>query len=371
MQIRFDNPKQVTRALKPLAQLAKRASPYVEVLRCLHLTAGSQGAVVRATDLEVSAQVETPADVTAPGEACVDAGALLDVLKSASSPIDLTVDGDGADLRAWAASPGNGADRTAIPAQPAREYPIFPAPPESASWIEVPAGSLAHVAACRYAVYTDADRPGLAGCLLRTRPSRIEGIACDGHRLALLRAPAGEDIPDLLLPPSALAILADVDATRVSYTATHAWFQGQGITICARRLDATYPDIDRVIPARKPGVGVPVKPFLAAVKAMEKRAAWIVIKREKAWRTVGVQIGGFGLRVSARDENGQESSQGVVLATSAPVQESSVVCFNARYLTEALAHCSGKVIELQLGAQDEPALLHDGDDLHLVMSVRQ
>lgn len=232
--------------LVPMQGIVERRTT-IPVLSHLLLTATGDRLDLAATDLDVSLTSAVAAEVAGEGALAVQAKKFVEIVRALVAPeIHLAVE-EGRSLRITA-----GKSRFRIHGLPAADFPTLPAV-EGEPTLELPLTSCRRlIGKVLFAVSNEESRFQLSGALLRLRGQRVEMVATDGHRLALIDAPLPQTAGDeqALVPRKALQELlrfegeGNVEFRRGEH---HLSFRcGRREMIC-RVLDGTFPDYERVI----------------------------------------------------------------------------------------------------------------------------
>lgn len=224
---------------------------------------------------------------------------------------------------------------------------------------------------------TDQTRPHLNSLSLDGQ----RGRACttDGHRLHVAAMPAST--PTALLPRrAALALAAMLAAAPKGETAQVGvavdgdkgqWFacQAGGARLTVRCLDATFPDVDQVIPHEDPTYRTTVDSAVlrAALKAISPYCS------DRAWGVRLAMSPGQPLVLAVDNPNMGEARQSVTClcrAEEGRAEEGLVTAFNMRFLSEALTGAED-VGELAFGADAlAPVVVRRPGRLAVIMPMR-
>lgn len=200
----------------------------------------------------------------------------------------------------------------------------------------------------------------LEGGLLRV-------VASDGFRLIIRRIHPGDiHLPPegIILPARAAREIARMGANtpliRLSATPAGLFASGQAETILARLIDATYPDIQRLL--SNGGTKIAVDRTQLAESA--QRVARLLGRTPIA----KISTGPDGLTLSGTHEN-RRAQDTITLHTS----ETLAIGLDLRYLNEALKALGGPTAILSIQTSQHPVRLtcpEDPDVLCLIMPAR-
>jgi DNA polymerase-3 subunit beta len=255
MDVRVER-NQFLAELAPMQGIVERKTT-IPVLAHLLLTARGDRLSLAATDLDVSLTSYCEADVAAEGAIAVQAKKFMEIIRSLvgqevhllqEEPRELTI-------RA-------GNSRFKIHGLPPEDFPTLPTVDEEYR-VEIPFAEVRKmISKILFAVSSEESRFQLNGALLKFKPSSIEMVATDGHRLALVESVLeglgerggaegdGAEEDSVLVPRKALQELQRFESdAAVGYRRGehHLSFRlGRRELIC-RILEGTFPDYERVI----------------------------------------------------------------------------------------------------------------------------
>jgi DNA polymerase-3 subunit beta len=245
MEIRLKR-EELLGELVPMQGVVERRTT-IPVLSHLLLSTEGERLHLAATDLDVSLTSSVAAQVATPGALAVQARKFIEIVRSlGGDEIGLALDGERS-LRISA-----GKSRFRIHGLPAADFPTLPKV-ESGSELTLPLSHFRRlVGKVLFAISSEESRFQLSGALLKRSAGRVELVATDGHRLALIDATVdgatGDDA--VLVPRKALAeiLRLEGDETLVFRRGEHhlAFRTGRRELVC-RVLEGTFPDYERVI----------------------------------------------------------------------------------------------------------------------------
>jgi len=246
MEIRLDRSEFLIE-LAPMQGIVERKST-IPVLSHLLLSARDGKLHLSATDLDVSLTSWCEADVEVGGGIAVQAKKFMEIIRSLrTEEVTLRLD----EPKTLSITAGN--SRFRIHGLAPEDFPTLPEVGEGEG-VDLPfAGLRRMIGKVLFAVSADESRFQLNGALLRIKPSSLELVATDGHRLAVvesaLEAEALEE-SSVLVPRKALQELVRFDGKgSVSYRQGphHLSFRlGRRELVC-RILEGSFPDYERVV----------------------------------------------------------------------------------------------------------------------------
>ncbi len=340
------------------------------ILSHLLLSAGGDGITLMATDLEISIRGFYPAKVVKEGAVTLNARKLFDILKElpAQEVRMVKEENDWVTLTC-------GKSRFRLPGLPAADYPKLPEYSES-SLLEFTGSELRDmIKKTVFAISPDETRQALNGLLLEMEKDKINLVGTDGHRLALIKRPAGKskgtetDPNGYLLPKKVLSELmksAGEDDASYKFSVKDnqlAFIQDQEVII-SRKVDGKFPNYRQVIPGNNT---LKVKVSKEDLSHALKRVALLADEKSKMVR-FEIRSGNLTL-ISDNTELGAAREEIGVDYDGDEV----TIGLNARYVLDVLAAVEGDHVILNLKDENHSCLItadSDADYLSIVMPMR-
>lgn len=319
------------------------------------------GGKVSGTDLDIEVSTALPSVGKMTGEAAIDFRGLSALSKHIDRDEAVTL----SEEKGLASVAFNGSGYT-LPSCSASDFPDMEKP-SGEPWASGNAGFVAALRRVRFAVSTEETRYYLNGCaVMRDGGGQIFICAADGHRLAMQPIEAAPDAAvGRILPARLVSYLAGQkgEPSSIVFDANklRAGFEFPGLSVFAKLIDGTYPDIFRVIPKD-------VVPFASfekqiALRALRRIAAFAL----DGWRGVKLSADAKGALVLLA-KFGERSAREVISCEEAEPFE---VVYNFHYLIQALqALADDKVTISAPPAQiaGKPAIISgDTDTLRLIL----
>lgn len=227
-----------------------------------------------------------------------------------------------------------------------------------------------------FACSTDELRPSLTGVYFEIGGNRIQTVATDGHRLAMLNY-ADESLPaeemSAIISTRALNfVLRSIEfegVTAMTLGDKHALFHMDSTQLYARLIEEMYVDYNRVIPTEiNYEMSINTDDFLSSVKRVSLFSNPITAQ-------VVLNITSEHLEVQAEDmDYGGEANEKI--QHDAFNGDEFKIGFNSRYLQTVLRHVDSDHLVLQLVRPDfavivKPSSMPDYEDqLMLLMPIR-
>lgn len=324
----------------------------IPILSNLMLTAAGGGLAVMGTDLDIVATAAAEADVATNGSVCVDAKLLSDIAKKAGADtITMTLN----DGRLIVKS---GRSRFALATLPAEDFPDLGTHDFDAEFDIDLAALFAPVS---FAISTEATRYYLNGVFLHNIGGKAVAVATDGHRLARQIGPEVPAFPAVIVPAKLVALMPK-GAVRVSISSAKIRIVADDITMTSKLIDGTFPDYERVIPAKNEHkVIVDRDEFLKAADRV------VTVSSQKS-RAVKLSIADGAVAFSAHSEVGDATDE----IAAAYDGEALEVGYNSQYLKDMLGVLPTGEVVLAIADAGSPALVTGGlaDWTGVVMPMR-
>ena len=331
------------------------AKTTLPVLANLLVETTERGIRLAGTDLDIAVSTEVPADVETPGAITIPAKKLQEIARELPpSPVKVASTGE------QRVTIECGRARFKLLGLPRDEFPAFPAVRFDNSW-KIKSGDLQKlIQHTAFAVSTEESRPILNGVLWELRPERMRMVATNGHRLARMELPPGEDgaIPgngqtgDLIVPPKALDQVrklfpADVEL-EIARGDNHLGFRSPTTAVYTRLIEGPYPNYEQVIPKDNDKVAYADKgQLMSALRRMS------VIASDQTHRIrLSFNAGMLKFAVQTPDL-GEAADELAIRYDGDPLD----IGFNASYLLEILRYVPTEEVKLTFRAPERAATL--------------
>jgi DNA polymerase III subunit beta len=224
----------------------------IPILSNVLLRAADDRLQIAATDLDVTILSSCAAKVTTPGGATIEAKRLFDVVRSLpDEDVRITMQENNSMLIE------SGTAKFRLLGLPAEDYPTLPTVTASESYT-VPLDELkTMVAKVKFAITHEETRFQLNGALLKVQASKMEMVATDGHRMALINFPQGNGKKKgheltILVPRKALEEILRLEAgedgtVKFGVSENHLFFEAGDRRLLARMIDVNFPNYMEVI----------------------------------------------------------------------------------------------------------------------------
>jgi DNA polymerase-3 subunit beta len=307
------------------------------------------------TDLDMEVSVSMPSIGSMVGAAVIDWGSLQSLAGAVDKDEELTI-GDDAAL----ASVTFNGSAYRMASLPVSDFPEFGAVEGTCSATSN-LGLVAALNRVRHCVSTEETRYYLNGvAILVDGVGKAIVVATDGHRLAIMPIGAAPDgSTGAIIPKNLVAYLCqqrrEPDTCVFDREHNRVRFEFAGMSLSAKLIDGTFPDIFRVIPKdAKPVFSVDREMILRALARMRAFHR----HRHQAVKLTGVEQ---NLTLTVKDGE-RDSSEIIALAdsTAAPFEAG----YNIDYLISALSVLRGDTVTFSVSGKlaGEPAVITSADD---------
>ena len=345
----------------------------IPILANVLIKASGDGLVrLLATDLEVGLRSQCAASVAKGGSLTIPAKKLYEIVR-ALPETDIQI------KEGFKGSVKISADRfnSRMQTLPREDFPTLPDTDDGSSTVSLPrAGLREMVTKTQFAITGEDTRYFLNGALFVLQPGKMQLVATDGHRLALVATTRekikGEaDEVQAILPKKTLwelsRLLTDGDED-VQYTAgeNHLFFKVDGRQLISRVIDAQFPAYERVIPKSNDKV---IEFERDRITSAIKRVALLSSERSRA---VKLQISKDHLDITSSSPEVGEATETLAIDYGGDDVE---ICFNAQYVIDFLSVANSDGVQLHLKDEMSQAVMTpvetDGCDYtYVIMPMR-
>lgn len=227
----------------------------IPILSNVLLKASDGRLQIAATDLDVTILSSCAARVTTPGGVTIEAKRLFDVVRSMpDDDVHMTLQDNNSMLIE------SGTAKFRLLGLPAEDYPTLPTV-SNADGYDISLDELkTMVGKVKFAITHEETRFQLNGALLKLQSNKMEMVATDGHRMALINFPAsitggkgkkGSDLT-ILIPRKALDEILRLESgaegnVRFGVSDNQLFFEAGDRRLLARMIDVNFPNYMEVI----------------------------------------------------------------------------------------------------------------------------
>ena len=226
----------------------------IPILSNVLLKAADGRLQIAATDLDVTILSSTPARVTTPGGVTIEAKRLFDVVRSLP---DEDVHMNLQENNSMTIESGTAKFR--LLGLPAEDYPTLPTVNVTDAYSISLSELKTMVGKVKFAITHEETRFQLNGALLKIQPQKMEMVATDGHRMALINFPkasngkgrTGSDLT-ILIPRKALDEILRLESgedgtVQFGTSENQLFFEAGDRRLMARMIDVNFPNYMEVI----------------------------------------------------------------------------------------------------------------------------
>ena len=226
----------------------------IPILSNVLLKAADGKLSIAATDLDVTVLSACPARITTPGGVTIEARRLFDIIRSLpDDDVHITMQENNSLLVE------SGTAKFRLLGLPAEDYPTLPSVDMSDAYTISLEELKTMVGKVRFAITHEETRFQLNGALLKIQPSKMEMVATDGHRMALINFPKGGNGKTkkgsdftVLVPRKALEEILRLEGNedgtvRFGVSDNQLFFEAGERRLMARMIDVNFPNYMEVI----------------------------------------------------------------------------------------------------------------------------
>jgi len=343
------------------------------ILGHLYLQARNHYFSITASNMEIELISRQPQEAIEEGEITVPARKLFDICKALPNDALLSLKVD--DKQRLLIRSGH--SRFNLLTLPAEDFPSLNEIPviQHLQLLEKDLHRLLSKTA--FAMASQDVRYYLNGLLLETEKNRLRAVATDGHRLALSEIPLQNESENsdqpvrVILPRKGVLELtrllnANSDSELLlDLCDNHLRANINNVSFSSKLIDGRYPDHRGVFPSTK---GKQLEANRLQLKDVLTRAT--VLLSEDKFKGIELKLSKDSLQVEAKNKE-KESSKDIIDVVYD--DKSLDIAFNVQYLIEAINHCEGEKVIMDIRDETSSTLLidpSDDDTRFIVMPIR-
>lgn len=362
------NIKTTTDALKRALSAASKAvaprSP-LPVLTGVLLSTNDDGQVrVASTDLEIGITTHIPAYIEQPGQMCLPAKLLSDVIGGLPNGNVTLV----WDIETHAATVTCGRFRSTIKGYDPQDFPSVPHNSDGGTLATFWAADLRRaIDQVALAAATDDSRPVLTGVLFRLKDEIVTLVAADSFRLAVrtLLPPDGYtqscmDDHEYIIPARALSEWSSITGKHepdalvsIGVRDTQIVLDAPGVSLVSRIIDGKFPNFERIIPQQHT---TRVLVDTAVLRKAVKHAA-LFAQQEILKLTVTPGTDGIPGKVTVA-ANTWEVGDSTVEVDAIVNGDGGQIALNAKFLEQCLGAIGTGQAAMEMQDAEKPAVFH-------------
>jgi len=354
-------------ALGKLNKVAGK-NPTLPVLSCILIETKKNQISLKATNLEVAAEILIPAKITEEGKVAIPAQTLTSFISNFSSTKTIHFEIEGENLKVS----GSGS-RALIKALPNDDFPSFPEVGGSVVFTLPAKDFVKGLESVGYSASGGSLKPELASVSLRADGDFLVFAATDSFRLAekKIKIKNQPEIGSLLIPiKNTLEISRLLEGVNedieINVEKNQIAFYGSGLSVVSRLVDGNFPDYQQIIPKTITTEATVLKNDLANAL---KLANVFSDKFNQANFTIDPARKLF--EVKTKNEEIGENEQKLEGALSG---EEVAINFNYRYVTDVFQSINSDSLHLALSGLSKPMVISGVGDktfLYLVMPMNK
>ena len=211
----------------------------------------------------------------------------------------------------------------------------------------------------------------LNGMLLEIEGNKINGVATDGHRLALSSATTNAADLDVrnILPRKAVLELSKLlspneGTVELLIGASYVDVRSENLSFSSKLIDGKYPDYNKVFPTGEP---LPLEISKEILQSALSRAS--VLSNEK-YRGVRFQLSENKLKLTANNPEQESAEEEVDVIYKGSELE---VGFNIGYLLDVLNSIESETVSFEFYGEDSSCIIKEQnseDDVYVIMPMR-
>jgi DNA polymerase-3 subunit beta len=348
----------------------------IQLLGGILVEAGGEALKLSATDMEISIQTSSPAEVEGEGRVVIPARIFNDIVRSLpGGSFSLEHDASDGTVRLVA-----GDNEYRIRAYAADDYPQLPVFPEDGTF-RMPGKSLMETVEKVSRSYSrDETRPVLTGILISFEDSRVKMVTTDSYRLSIketeLATSGFEGSREAIIPARAMQEVSRIfgsegeDDVEVSLSENQALFRVGDVVFGTRLIDGNFPEYRRLLPNDfEREIAIPREELIGTLRRVNLFAA-----RQTPPVPVSLSFSEGAVEVIVR--NGEVGDAHERLSASS--EDEFLISFNPGYLLDGVSAIDSDKVVFKLNEPLKPGLIvpdenGDGtepDFLYLIMPMR-
>ena len=359
---------ELQKALQKLSKATPTRST-LPILSCVLIDTKNDKTTLKATDLEITIQIDIPSSVEQEGTKALPLKTLLDITNELPET-RLTIKVNEKNNAKIVTDLGE----YDLMARPAEEYPENKEG-ELLNEIKIPGPMLKKIIdATVFAVSRDELKPALTGVLFQISPKGITAVSTDGHRLVKhtqRNYKTEEEEIQTIIPKKFLTYLSTHttdNEIKLFFEKTQLKAKTDEDTITTRTISESFPNYESVIPTNND------KSFTLKKNDLLGAIRRVSIFSNKATHQVALSLNEGGCKITTEDPEKSSKAQESIIGQYEG--ESVIVGYNAEYLKDIVSHITGEDVLIELSTSISAALFsstekqEDTETTMLLMPIR-
>jgi len=348
----------------------------IQLLGGILVEAGGEALKLSTTDMEISIQTSSPAEVEGEGRVVIPARIFNDIVRSLpGGSFSLEHDASEGTVRLVA-----GENEYRIRVYAADDYPQLPAFPEDGTF-RMPGKTLVDTVEKVSRSYSrDETRPVLTGILISFENSRVKMVTTDSYRLSIketeLATSGFEGSREAIIPARAMQEVSRIfssegeEDVEVSLSENQALFRIGDVVFGTRLIDGNFPEYRRLLPSDfEREIAIPREELIGTLRRVNLFAA-----RQTPPVPVSLSFSEGAVEVIVR--NGEVGDAHERLSASS--EDEFLISFNPSYLLDGVSAIDSDKVVFKLNEPLKPGLIvpekngngEEPDFLYLIMPMR-
>jgi DNA polymerase-3 subunit beta len=348
----------------------------IQLLGGILVEAGGEALKLSATDMEISIQTSSPAEVQGEGRVVIPARIFNDIVRSLpGGSFSLEHDASDGTVRLVA-----GDNEYRIRAYAADDYPQLPVFPGDGTFRMSGDSLVETVEKVSRSYSRDETRPVLTGILISFEDSRVRMVTTDSYRLSIketeLATTAFEGSREAIIPARAMQEVSRIfgsegeEDVEVSLSENQALFRVGDVVFGTRLIDGNFPEYRRLLPNDfEREIAIPREELMGTLRRVNLFAA-------RQTPPVPVSLSFSEGAVEVIVHNGEVGDAHERLSASS--EDEFLISFNPGYLLDGVSAIDSDKVVFKLNEPLKPGLIvpdenGDGaepDFLYLIMPMR-
>jgi DNA polymerase-3 subunit beta len=348
----------------------------IQLLGGILVEAGGETLKLSATDMEISIQTSSPAEVEGEGRVVIPARIFNDIVRSLpGGSFSLEHDASEGTVRLVA-----GENEYSIRAYAADDYPQLPSFPEEGTFMMSGESLVETVEKVSRSYSRDETRPVLTGILISFEDSRVRMVTTDSYRLSIketeLATTAFEGSREAIIPARAMQEVSRIfgsegeEDVEVSLSENQALFRIGDVVFGTRLIDGNFPEYRRLLPSDfEREIAIPREELIGTLRRVNLFAA-----RQTPPVPVSLSFSEGAVEVIVR--NGEVGDAHERLSASS--EDEFLISFNPSYLLDGVSAIDSEKVVFKLNEPLKPGLIvpdengngEEPDFLYLIMPMR-
>ena len=348
----------------------------IQLLGGILVEARGEALKLSATDMEISIQTSSPAEVEGEGRVVIPARIFNDIVRSLpGGSFSLEHDASEGTVRLVA-----GENEYRIRTYAADDYPQLPVFPEEGTFRMSGESLVETVEKVSRSYSRDETRPVLTGILISFEDSRVKMVTTDSYRLSIKETELGttafEGSREAIIPARAMQEVSRIfgsegeEDVEVSLSENQALFRIGDVVFGTRLIDGNFPEYRRLLPSDfEREIAIPREELIGTLRRVNLFAA-----RQTPPVPVSLSFSEGAVEVIVR--NGEVGD--ALERLSASSEDEFLISFNPSYLLDGVSAIDSEKVVFKLNEPLKPGLIvpdengngEEPDFLYLIMPMR-